>query len=64
MELSHGDDAAAQAALAVALSASGDSAGAASAWTKAARIDPENPEYKRAADKPKKTASVAPPKAS
>ena len=62
VDLSHGDDAGAQAALAVALSASGDSAGAASAWTKAARIDPENPEYRRVADKPKKT--TVPPKAS
>lgn len=47
--LSHGEDAASQAALGSALAASGDKAGAAAARKRAAELDPENPEYRRGA---------------
>jgi thioredoxin-related protein len=47
--LSHGEDAASQAALGAALAASGDKAGAAAARKRAAELDPENPEYRRGA---------------
>ncbi len=56
--LSQGEDAAAQAALGAALGASGDAAGAAAAWKRAAELDPENPEYRRAtAARAKKAAA-------
>ncbi len=45
--LSGGEDPAAQAALAAALTATGDKAGAATAWKRAAELDPSNPEYRR-----------------
>jgi tetratricopeptide (TPR) repeat protein len=51
VELSRGEDAAAQAALAGALAASGDSAGASAAWRRALEIEPDNAEYRRAAGK-------------
>ncbi|MFI5180875.1 MAG: thioredoxin family protein [Thermoanaerobaculia bacterium] len=44
--LSKGEDAAAEAALGAALDATGDKAGAAAAWKRAAELDPENPEYR------------------
>jgi thiol-disulfide isomerase/thioredoxin/tetratricopeptide (TPR) repeat protein len=47
--LSSGEDAASQAALAAALAATGDAAGAASAWKRAAEIEPDNAEYRRGA---------------
>jgi tetratricopeptide (TPR) repeat protein len=47
--LSHGEDAASQAALGSALAASGDKAGATAARKRAAELDPENPEYRRGA---------------
>lgn len=46
--LSQGEDAASQAALGAALAASGDATGAAAAWKRAAELDPQNPEYRRA----------------
>lgn len=56
--LSQGEDAAAQAALGAALAASGDAAGAAAAWKRAVELDPDNPEYRRAAaDRARPTAA-------
>jgi thiol-disulfide isomerase/thioredoxin len=46
VELSSGEDASAQAALAAALRATGDRAGASAALRKAADLDPKNPEYR------------------
>lgn len=62
VEASHHEDAGAHAALAVALAASGDATGAATAWSHAAQIDPENAEYRRMSEKPRK--KTAAPKAS
>jgi Flp pilus assembly protein TadD len=47
--LSSGEDAASQAALAAALAATGDAAGSATAWKRAAEIEPDNAEYRRGA---------------
>jgi thiol-disulfide isomerase/thioredoxin len=58
VELSNGEDAAAQAALAAALRATGDRAGAAAALKKASEIDPRNAEYRTAAPEPAKKKSV------
>ena len=49
VELSQGEDAAAQAALAAALRAAGDRVGAAAALKRAAEIDPLNAEYRSSA---------------
>jgi thiol-disulfide isomerase/thioredoxin/Flp pilus assembly protein TadD len=49
VELSGGEDASAQGALAAALRATGDRAGASAALRKAADLDPKNPEYRVAA---------------
>jgi tetratricopeptide (TPR) repeat protein len=58
VELSNGEDAAAQAALAAALRATGDRAGAAAALKRASEIDPQNAEYRTAAPEPAKKKSV------
>jgi tetratricopeptide (TPR) repeat protein len=49
VELTQGEDAPAQAALAQALRASGDASGSAAAWKKAADLDPKNAEYRAGA---------------
>jgi thiol-disulfide isomerase/thioredoxin/tetratricopeptide (TPR) repeat protein len=54
VELSNGEDAVAQAALAAALRATGDRAGAAAALKRAAEIDPRNAEYRSGAPEPAK----------
>jgi len=54
VELSQGEDAAAQAALAAALRAAGDRVGAAAALKRAAEIDPRNAEYRSSAPEPAK----------
>jgi tetratricopeptide (TPR) repeat protein/thioredoxin-related protein len=61
VELSSGEDAGAQAALAAVLRATGDRAGAAAALKRASEIDPRNAEYRTAAPEPakKKTASAS-----
>jgi thiol-disulfide isomerase/thioredoxin len=60
VELSSGEDASAQGALAAALRATGDRAGASAALKKAASLDPANPEYRVAApEAPKKKAAKA-----
>jgi len=60
VELSNGEDASAQAALAAALRATGDRAGAAAALKRASEIDPRNAEYGTAAPEPaKKKAAKA-----
>jgi len=60
VELSSGEDASAQGALAAALRATGDRAGASAALKKAADLDPANPEYRVATpEKPKKKAVKA-----
>ncbi len=59
VELSRGEDAEAQAALAATLRASGDPVGAANAWRRAAELDPDNIEYRREAGAPKKVAARA-----
>ncbi|MEO8585021.1 MAG: thioredoxin family protein, partial [Acidobacteriota bacterium] len=60
VELSSGEDASAQAALAAALRATGDRLGASTALKKAADLDPANPEYRVAApEAPKKKAAKA-----
>lgn len=63
VELSSGEDPSAQAALAAALRATGDRAGASAALRKAADLDPANPEYRVAApatpEMPKKKAAKA-----
>jgi len=56
VELTQGEDPVAQAALATALTASGDTAGAAAAWRRASDFDPDNATYRRQAGK------VTPPK--
>jgi thiol-disulfide isomerase/thioredoxin/Flp pilus assembly protein TadD len=58
VELSNGEDAAAQAALAAALRATGDRAGAAAALKRASEIDPRNAEYRTAAPEPAKKKSA------
>jgi tetratricopeptide (TPR) repeat protein len=58
VELSNGEDAAAQAALAAALRATGDHAGAAAALKRASEIDPKNAEYRTAAPEPAKKKSA------
>jgi len=59
VELTQGEDAPAQAALAQALRASGDAAGSSSAWKRAAELDPQNAEYRaRAEAGPKKDAGA------
>jgi thiol-disulfide isomerase/thioredoxin len=50
VELTLGEDAAAQAALAQALRATGDAPGSAAAWKKAAALEPQNAEYRAAAE--------------
>ncbi|HEY3350204.1 MAG TPA: thioredoxin fold domain-containing protein [Thermoanaerobaculia bacterium] len=50
VELTQGEDAPAQAALAQALRASGDAAGSSSAWKRAAELDPQNAEYRAGAE--------------
>jgi thiol-disulfide isomerase/thioredoxin len=50
VELSQGEDAAAQAALAQALRANGDASGAAAAWRRAAELEPQNAEYRAGAE--------------
>jgi thiol-disulfide isomerase/thioredoxin len=47
VEVSRGEDADAQAALAASLAASGDATGAAEAWKRATEIDPQNEEVKK-----------------
>lgn len=60
VELSSGEDASAQGALAAALRANGDRAGASAALKKAADLDPKNPEYRVATpEAPKKKAAKA-----
>jgi tetratricopeptide (TPR) repeat protein len=59
VELSNGEDAAAQAALAAVLRATGDRTGAAAALKRAAEIDPKNAEYRTAAPEPKKKSAKA-----
>jgi thioredoxin 1 len=61
VELSQGEDAAAQAALAAALRATGDRVGAAAALKRAAEIDPRNAEYRSGAPGPakRKTAKAS-----
>jgi thiol-disulfide isomerase/thioredoxin/Flp pilus assembly protein TadD len=60
VELSNGEDASAQGALAAALRATGDRAGASAALKKAADLDPKNPDYRAAAPAaPKKKAAKA-----
>jgi thiol-disulfide isomerase/thioredoxin/Flp pilus assembly protein TadD len=60
VELSNGEDAGAQAALAAALRATGDRAGAAAALKRASEIDPRNAEYGTATPEPaKKKAAKA-----
>jgi thiol-disulfide isomerase/thioredoxin/tetratricopeptide (TPR) repeat protein len=61
VELSQGEDAAAQASLAAALRATGDRVGAAAALKRAAEIDPRNAEYRSGAPEPtkRKTAKVS-----
>jgi tetratricopeptide (TPR) repeat protein len=51
VELTQGEDPVAQAALATALTASGDTAGAAAAWRRASDFDPDNATYRRQAGK-------------
>ena len=50
VELTLGEDAAAQAALAQALRATGDTPGSAAAWKKAAALEPQNAEYRAGAE--------------
>ncbi len=60
VELSSGEDASAQGALATVLRATGDRAGASAALKKAAALDPANPEYRAGSpEAPKKRASKA-----
>ena len=59
VELSQGEDAAAQGALAAALRANGDGAGAAAALKRAAELDPQNAEYHSGAESAKKKAAKA-----
>ncbi|MCM3876084.1 MAG: thioredoxin family protein [Thermoanaerobaculia bacterium] len=60
VELSSGEDAGAQGALAAALRATGDRAGSSAALKRAADLDPQNPEYRVAApEAPKKKAAKA-----
>jgi thiol-disulfide isomerase/thioredoxin len=60
VSLSNGEDANAQGALAAALRATGDKAGASAALRKAADLEPANPEYRLAApDAPKKRTAKA-----
>jgi tetratricopeptide (TPR) repeat protein len=54
VELSSGEDASAQGALAAALRATGDRVGAAAALKRAAEIDPRNAEYRSGAPEPAK----------
>lgn len=49
VELTQGEDAAAQAALAQALRATGDASGSAAAWKRAAELEPQNAEYRAGA---------------
>jgi len=58
VELSNGEDAPAQAALAAALRATGDRAGAAAALKRASEIDPKNAEYRTAAPEAAKKKSA------
>ncbi|HEX5855506.1 MAG TPA: thioredoxin family protein [Thermoanaerobaculia bacterium] len=59
VELSNGEDASAQAALAAALRATGDRAGAAAALKRASEIDPRNAEYAAAPEPAKKKPAKA-----
>jgi tetratricopeptide (TPR) repeat protein len=59
VELSQGEDAAAQAALANALRAAGDQVGAAAAFRRASELEPQNPEYRAGAGGAKKKAAKA-----
>ena len=58
VELSNGEDAAAQAALGAALRVTGDRAGAAAALKRASEIDPQNVEYRTAVPEPAKKKSA------
>lgn len=59
VELSLGEDAAAQAALANALRTAGDTAGAAAAWKRASELEPQNAEYRAAVEGARKKAAKA-----
>ncbi|MGA7992983.1 MAG: hypothetical protein WCC53_16255, partial [Thermoanaerobaculia bacterium] len=59
VELSLGEDAAAQAALANALRVLGDQAGAAAAFRRAFELEPQNAEYRAGADGVKKKSAKA-----
>ena len=60
VELSGGEDANAQGALAAALRATGDPAGASAALKKAAALEPANPEYRAGtSEAPKKKPAKA-----
>lgn len=59
VELSLGEDASAQAALANALRATGDPAGAAAAWKRASELEPQNAEYRAGAEGVRKKAAKA-----
>jgi thiol-disulfide isomerase/thioredoxin len=56
--LSKDESAVAEAALGAALDATGDKAGAAAAWKRAAELDPENPEYRPGRSAPAKKPSA------
>jgi Flp pilus assembly protein TadD len=60
VEISQGGDAKAQAALGEALAASGDTAGASSAFARAAELEPENTAFRRRLDalRPKKSTKA------
>jgi tetratricopeptide (TPR) repeat protein len=59
VEVSQGEDAAAQAALANALRATGDHAGAAAAFRRASELEPQNAEYRAGAGGSRKKAAKA-----
>jgi tetratricopeptide (TPR) repeat protein len=56
VELSQGEDAGAQAALGAALAVTGDAAGAAAAWKRAAELEPDNAAYRKSASSAKPPA--------
>lgn len=57
VDLTSGEDADAQAALATALASRGDDTGASAAWRRAADLDPDNAEYRKNAAAKKKPAA-------
>jgi tetratricopeptide (TPR) repeat protein len=59
VEASQGEDAAAQAALAQALRATGDSTGAAAAWKRASELDPQNADYRAGAGSSRRKGAKA-----